>query len=210
MSDTNNRYQRLASALYLVTGFFAEQEPLRLKLRTLAADLVVGNGKGERENFRECLSLLALAQTAGLISSPNYEILLAQFNKVVETQEGSLLDFFPTYEPALPSREERQALPRPLAKTEVVKDNISEPVDKTSEGRQELLKDFGAVSVKKNSRQSVIISLLKRKKEIMIKDVSPLIAGCSEKTIQRELSQMVSAGILKKIGEKRWTRYTLA
>ena len=72
------------------------------------------------------------------------------------------------------------------------------------------LKEFGAISVKKNSRQSIIINILKRKREIMIKDVTPLINGCSEKTIQRELSAMVATGILKKIGEKRWSRYTLA
>ena len=44
----------------------------------------------------------------------------------------------------------------------------------------------------------------------MIKDVSPLISGCSEKTIQRELLAMVYAGILRKMGEKRWSRYSLA
>jgi DNA-binding HxlR family transcriptional regulator len=82
------------------------------------------------------------------------------------------------------------------------------PEQKT--GERPALKEFGAVSVKKNSRQSTIIALLKRKKEIMIKDVSPLIPGCSEKTIQRELSEMVETGILRKLGAKRWTRYTLA
>ena len=66
------------------------------------------------------------------------------------------------------------------------------------------------MAVKKNSRQSTIINLLKRKKEIMIKDVSPLIDGCSEKTIQRELMSMVHSGTLKKVGEKRWSRYSLA
>ena len=44
----------------------------------------------------------------------------------------------------------------------------------------------------------------------MIKDVAPLISGCSEKTVQRELGEMVASGILRKIGEKRWSRYTLA
>ena len=44
----------------------------------------------------------------------------------------------------------------------------------------------------------------------MIKDVSPLIKGCSEKTIQRELLSMVKSGILKKEGEKRWSKYSLA
>ena len=82
--------------------------------------------------------------------------------------------------------------------------------NESKEQKTKRLKDFGAVSVKKNSRQSVIIGLLKRKKEIMIKDVSPLINGCSEKTIQRELLSMVKAGILKKEGKKRWSKYLLA
>ncbi|MDB5194195.1 MAG: seg [Parcubacteria group bacterium] len=80
----------------------------------------------------------------------------------------------------------------------------------SKEVRDANLKDFGAVAVKKNGRQSVIINLLKRKKEIMIKDVSPLIDGVSEKTIQRELLAMVRMGILRKEGEKRWSRYSLA
>ncbi|MEK6878241.1 MAG: hypothetical protein AABY22_01465 [Nanoarchaeota archaeon] len=52
-------------------------------------------------------------------------------------------------------------------------------------------------------------SLIKRKKEIMIKDVVGLINDCSEKTIQRELLTLVDEGILKKEGERRWTRYSL-
>lgn len=79
-----------------------------------------------------------------------------------------------------------------------------------SEIKTEKLKDFGSVAVKKNRRQSLIIGLLKRKKEIMIKDVVGIITDCSEKTIQRELSLLVDSGLLKKEGERRWTRYSLA
>ena len=93
-----------------------------------------------------------------------------------------------------------RALPEPR-KDEFIKDK--------TDGKSSL-KEFGAISVKKNSRQNIIITILKRKKEIMIKDVSPIISGCSEKTIQRELLAMVQAGILRKVGEKRWSRYSLA
>lgn len=79
-----------------------------------------------------------------------------------------------------------------------------------NELKSEKLKDFGSVAVKKNRRQSLIIGLLKRKKEIMIKDVVGIISDCSEKTIQRELSLLVDSGLLKKEGERRWTRYSLA
>ncbi|NCN08031.1 hypothetical protein GW944_00480, partial [Candidatus Parcubacteria bacterium] len=88
-------------------------------------------------------------------------------------------------------------------------ENSYKPANSTEKKTKDL-KNFGAVSVKKNSRQSIIINVLKRKKEIMIKDISPLIDGCSEKTIQRELLAMVNSGILKKEGEKRWSRYSLA
>ena len=66
------------------------------------------------------------------------------------------------------------------------------------------------MALKKNGRQSVILNLLKKKGEIMIKDVSPLIEGVSEKTIQRELLTLVKSGILRKEGEKRWSKYFLA
>lgn len=79
-----------------------------------------------------------------------------------------------------------------------------------NEIKSEKLKDFGSVAVKKNRRQSLIIGLLKRKREIMIKDVVGVISDCSEKTIQRELSLLVDSGLLKKEGERRWTRYSLA
>jgi hypothetical protein len=101
----------------------------------------------------------------------------------------------------LPKKRELLNLDDMADKGHVAKDRVQ---------KSKSLKDFGAVSVKKNSRQSIIINLLKRKKEIMIKDVSPLISGCSEKTIQRELLAMVKAGILRKTGEKRWSRYSLA
>ena len=210
MSDTNEKYQKLASAIYLITSFFAEQEPLKWRLRGLAVDLA-SEGKDKGTSIREVLSLFGMAKAVNLVSGANYDILLEQFNKLVLKQEESLGTLLLTStERALPKPESHFEQPIPQTRRELLKDNIHEITDKKVEERPQLLKEFGAVSVKKNSRQSIIIALLKRKKEIMIKDVSPLISGCSEKTIQRELGEMVAAGILKRMGEKRWTRYSLA
>jgi hypothetical protein len=76
--------------------------------------------------------------------------------------------------------------------------------------RQEAQKSSGVVAVKKTGRQGIILDIVKKKKEIMIKDISSVISDCSEKTIQRELLAMVEDGILKKEGERRWSKYTLA
>ncbi len=61
----------------------------------------------------------------------------------------------------------------------------------------------------KSDRQIIIVSLLKKNKELSIKDFTSSISGCSEKTIQRELAVLVSKGQIKKTGEKRWSRYSL-
>lgn len=235
MSDTAKKVNKLASAVYLVTSFFADQEPLKWKLRELSSHLLSSSlsfksylfeerdyaGLENRQTVLEIMALLAMAKNVGLLSDTNHSLLAQEFSKYLdligfpagleESGGRAVLSekFFST-----PPREPQISAPTP---ENLVKDKIApEPVAK-KEFKTELLgepapkplKQFGAVSVKKNGRQSTIINLLKRKKEIMIKDVSPLISGCSEKTIQRELSAMVAAGILRKIGEKRWSRYTL-
>ena len=154
------------------------------------------------------ISLFSIAKNAGLVSDANYEIIHRELTKFEESF-GKPIDMAFFSEPV----EYKNALPEAEKPAFEVKDKTPEApktnlLERSTERPE--LKDFGAVSVKKNSRQSIIINLLKRKKEIMIKDVSPLISGCSEKTIQRELLSMVAAGILKKVGEKRWSRYTLA
>lgn len=77
------------------------------------------------------------------------------------------------------------------------------------ENQQESLRKFSPVAVKRSKRRSVIINLLKKRKEVMIKDIVPLIDDCSEKTLQRELGALVDENVLKKRGDRRWTRYSL-
>jgi len=183
---------KIASAIYLVTSFFNDQEPLKWRLRVLSNDLISLSVKDKRSIAEEIVTLFNLAKNANLVSEPNHEILTKELKSFIEESKNPLESIL------IP---EAKQIREPVASPDLpkfIKDNIPK------------LREFGVVTVKKNSRQSVIFSLLKRKKEIMIKDVSPLIGGCSEKTIQRELADMVSKGILRRIGEKRWSRYTLA
>jgi hypothetical protein len=61
-----------------------------------------------------------------------------------------------------------------------------------------------------DGRQKAIMKLLERGNDLTIRDFSLVIKGCSEKTIQRELLRLVKIGVLKKAGERRWSRYSLA
>ena len=84
-----------------------------------------------------------------------------------------------------------------------------------------------SIDVLKNKRREEIILIIKDKMkdsinfngltitDIKSKGLSDRIkyeslVSCGEKTLQRELISMVSAGILKKTGEKRWSKYSLS
>ena len=69
-----------------------------------------------------------------------------------------------------------------------------------------------AHNILKAERRNEIISVLKRIKDgATITDIKSqaigILASAGEKTLQRELAFMVSSGVLKKTGEKRWSRY---
>ena len=65
----------------------------------------------------------------------------------------------------------------------------------------------------KKERREIIIKIIKEKNTATITDIknsaSGVLISCGEKTLQRELVSMVSDGVLKKIGEKRWSKYFL-
>jgi hypothetical protein len=250
--QSQKKLEKLASAVYLLTSFFADAEPLKWKLRALSADLVSAgqylkdNHASEntrakveiRDMVEEVLSQLEVAKNATLISPTNHTLIAAEFHNLLNilglpkgfmsSGDGAILSsnfFAPELGTRVERVEEREETRAEYIKDKKTSDLLDFPAGRDfrasrqnyskrqsaseTDGEARSLKDFSPVSVKKNSRRSIIINLLKRKKEIMIKDVSPLISGCSEKTIQRELLSMVDAGILKKVGEKRWSRYSL-
>ena len=63
--------------------------------------------------------------------------------------------------------------------------------------------------MKKQSRREQILGLFVKGVDVSIKDISARIRGCSEKTIQRELNNLLYDNIIERIGEKRWSRYIL-
>lgn len=92
------------------------------------------------------------------------------------------------------------------------KDNLLENKDKEKSPIKDSPRYKGhdvSIKDKKTDRQEQILSIINSKGSIMIKDISNEIKDCSEKTIQRELIDLVNKGLLKKIGERRWSRYSM-
>lgn len=65
-------------------------------------------------------------------------------------------------------------------------------------------------AAKQSGRRDLIIKEIRQKGSVTVKDISTLIKGVSEKTIQRELVSLMERGVLKREGERRWSRYVLA
>jgi predicted HTH transcriptional regulator len=59
------------------------------------------------------------------------------------------------------------------------------------------------------SRRARILTIIEAKGEVSIKDITDIITDVSEKTIQRELNAMIEDNQIKRIGERRWSRYVL-
>lgn len=208
--------ERLVSALYLISNFLSDKEPIKWQIRELGMDLLSQNPSVSLAN--QILSLLQVSQIAGLISEMNFNILKFEFESLIQRVEqaekenlkGHVLadDFFNVPEGFL-------ARPK-LGEGGTLSLNYSKGHNILSDRNVRLGKDLSdkVRSVKKaedskSNRQSVILDLLKKKNELGIKDFVSSISGCSEKTIQRELMSLISKGQIKKVGEKRWSRYSL-
>jgi hypothetical protein len=206
----------------MVTNLFGDVEPMKWTLRTKVSNLlsfIVGFKdvlKSREEEFSnevktkvlEIVSLLEVVSRSGLISNMNFSILKTEFMNMVKSlsyfREKSTpahhLDlkenfFADTKSSKIESRiiHHRQG--------EFYKGHIYAGAD---------IKDIDTLGTpKKTNRQNIIIGLLKRGKDLTIKDISHVIRDCSEKTIQRELIDLIELRVVKKIGERRWSKYSL-
>lgn len=257
---------RLATALYLVTSFLSDSEPMKPRLRTLSLDLVrdasyvrYGTTMSEasvldaiRANIGETLSLLELSFIAGIVSEMNYSILKREYGALrdkIEIRKASresrtdtiLGDTFfgssfaeleaPKNSPHM-SHAAPRVIPREggvhgasLGHTYAAPQKIDAPRHQTvvSETRtqgevsvpkknptQEVASANRVLDVARESRRTRVLKLIKDKHEVTIKDITNHFPELSEKTIQRELIALVESGVLKKTGERRWSRYALA
>lgn len=65
-------------------------------------------------------------------------------------------------------------------------------------------------SSEQSDRRTRIKTILEAKGEASIKDISEIVTDVSEKTIQRELNAMIEDNLVKREGERRWSKYSLA
>lgn len=245
----SKKCERLATAVYLVTNFLLDTEPLKSRLRTLSLDFVrdasfarVGGHTTEghsldvlKGNILETLALLELAFISGLLSEMNFTILKREYAalrdaiEVKKASHESRTDNIlgETFFGSSFHDEERSH------RDTFNKGHNNHQMSFTASERNPNVHDYGlkqatsknenhnikpvvrssqhaSQNIGRETRRAQIEKLVKDNREVMVKDIAKHFPDLSEKTLQRELVAMVAEGVLKKTGERRWSRYSLA
>ncbi len=229
--------ERITAGLYLVSGLLKDEEPLKWEMRDKGIDLLSSSFSasnslpGDKSAIiqslftaaLETLSLLNVARISNLISEMNHKLLVREVDHIVGMLRDRLAQsaenagyvlsesFFRT--PDLFSSGFRSAnktggsINQGMNKRHETGDYASN--DSSNYVKSSANKGHVDVQAKKTQRQSVILSVLKGQSNLTVKDFTKVIKDCSEKTIQRELIDLVEKGIVKREGERRWSRYSL-
>jgi len=176
-----------------------------------------------RGMIEEIVSMLNVSRMSGLVSEMNYQILAKELtlfaNMIDDAESGFLSDML---------KQEMPDQPRLFAgaHSKISNHNFrnlhlkgSNDVAKKHQGQTNVFykkessyQGPGGVDLKE-TRKVKILEFIKDNQEASIKDICKIkdksISACSEKTIQRELTNLIKKGYIKRMGDKRWARYSL-
>jgi len=242
-----NKTEKLVTAIYMITNFLSDKEPMKWKFRETGLLLLnhslTLNEKSEQNYLdsvirilsfiNEILSILEIAYLSGFISEMNYSILKREYLFVKKhiqsktenpTTNNSFTfpeNFFSVSKNNISSRSDnnknihhnilKKNSENNVSNSLKIKPTESYYVKNTigQNNQKDIHNTKRQTDFVKDKRKQLILQLLRDNKELTIKDISLQVSGCSEKTIQRDLVSMLQNKVLKKTGERRWSRYSL-
>jgi len=201
------RAERITSAIFLVSNVMSDSEILKTKIRQLGLELVsnslflksqdaprfYGKLSNLNQNVAELISFLNITSVSGAVSLMNASLLKNELELLLKDIEGLQVSWGGG-------------------------SNVSEEFFKDNESPAPVPMSVSAVrpvslqekTTRKDHRTKAILSVIEKRGEVSIKDISTSVKGFSEKTVQRELNTLIASGVVKKTGERRWSRYSLA
>ena len=210
--------EKIASAIFVITDIKKDnsntqesvlelrgvtKEMLRSVIDLLSSDVSAGNDAMVRATVRHASllrSLLTLAASSRTLRSDLVDVLLREIDgvlysvHVLSTRRSAENMIDPTLEsPQYIQVEKRRSK------------NMS--VESRAPRAPRPLESEVGTSVR--TRKGAIIDILKEKGVVSIKDISGAIKDYGEKTIQRDLIDMIKDGVIHKEGDRRWSKYSL-
>lgn len=223
------RISKVSQAVYIITDIIKDTEPLKWTLRSVASEMVsLKHFLNESDVFYhlermllELEGLLDFARHTKVLSDMNVAVLQDQIKCVVsEIKEGEQSVAYPSklgqsfFDVARPAAT--------LPKLPSDPDKINTQKQHKSHKGHNVLYDFyvgdpqkvklgkpsNDASPDKGHRREDVLKIIRDKGAVTIKDITEQVKSWSEKTVQRELTAMVVQGVIKKTGERRWSRYS--
>lgn len=226
-NDLYKRAYRLVAAVFAVCSVIDESDELKIKIKDLSLALISDSvnlkdmelpnankfiGEVEKKSIL-LMSMLDIASITGSVSEMNGGILKEEFSAfLVELQKfsgqfknekensiksilSSNIDYYYNSD-------------RKFNNQLQISDSVGTST-KTSQIALNSSKNGVNGHKRKDTRRTTILDFIKGHNNVSIKDIVPNIVGCSEKTIQRELISLIGEGLIKKEGERRWSRYSV-
>ena len=222
--------EKIVTALYLVTNLIKDNDPLKWEIRERCMSLIsstvaLASIDSQEKNTYMRFFLSSILETRTFvnislgshsISKMNAGVIIDEIDALVIHIKDQALDsasragyvlsksFFAT-DPPSRTDDKGQVKSDEKNSTTSFSDRVNHPVSfrKTAQ-ENAFIKDN-----QKDSRKSSILELLRKQPNQTIKDIVKVIPNCSTKTVQRELSNLVNSGVIKKEGDRRWSRYSL-
>lgn len=212
--------EKIVSAIYLVTSLIKDNEPMKWELREGSMSLLSvamslnGSEVVDRNRYlqsfftlsAQIISFMNIGLISGLISEMNCSLIVTELNLLIEYLKQQTI---------ATSKSSGFILSDSFFATENVQSNTilhdkgHDISSKTLSDKAIVNKGLNSVKDKKDDRKSSILNILKKDSQLTIKDFVKVISGCSEKTIQRDLIDLVEKGLVKRSGERRWSTYSL-
>ncbi len=222
------RAERICAALYLLTNHISETESIREAVRTSAHQLL-GEVLPLRDamrspqshavqtlqtSIRHLISLVRILAISGFVSTQNAGTMIEALDELgnfLSASQRSILsenitisreELMDVHAPSVTHRPTSVRSIRDTREVTVIKDttaitDITDVSNKASEDK--------SMSVRIQS----ILEILRVGGSLGIKDIAANLPEYSEKMIQRELLELAAKGKIRKIGLKRWSKYTL-
>lgn len=222
------RTHNLSSAVFLVSNNIEDNDILKSKIKDACVNLLsltinlkdlssyveIQKVLSEIEGSSlELISFLDIASISGSVSKMNADIIKNEFN--------FLLRDLSNFKSSLISKDNK-VIGETIHKPELdVSNNYPAEKhfvsDKNIGMNETIIKDKNSSNTlaengkrhnRKETRKSLIFDFIFKHKNSSIKDIVPNIKGCSEKTVQREIMDLIKEGKIKKEGERRWSKYS--
>lgn len=149
------------------------------------------------------ISLIRLSGTRGFLAQDTANYIAEQYELIAQKiASGNQLS--PFVSPQDFSVPEFLSKPQPPAALPTSHFDPGLPSQNSPKNQQ---KREGAPSSTPSERKATILHFVLQNKGVSIKEICAVVPDCSEKTVQRELATLITEGLIKREGERRWSIY---